>query len=221
MQPNDSDPIKSPKKRKITLQKIIVISLLLLLTATAGTMSYLYWMQLQRSDTLQADLIQNNNKPKQNTSSPTIAPAQAKYTASVGKFTLTLPDLYYIIVDLDGGFEGGPATRLVIGTRNDTGEQTISAPAHARITVDAYPATDGNGYAERVKSSLSAYPAPGAPTATKIDGVTAESYQLDGLFSDKKIFFTKNNIVYEITAGSSDTTDGILQAVIKGFKFNG
>lgn len=220
MLPNDQDSTKPNKKRSVTLRKIILIILAIVLFATASTMGYLYWIERENNNKLQAQIDQKTPaKPAGNAGSPLLAPAQAKYTATVGKFTLTLGQLYYIVVDLDGGFEGGPATRLTIGTRESAGEQTIISPHHANVAVAAYPAS-GSSYAERVESETSELPDKKKLANIKVDGVDAEVYQLDGLFTDKKIFFTKNNIVYIITAGSIDTTQGILDEVIKGFKFN-
>ncbi len=154
---------------------------------------------------------------------PDTTPSEAKYSAAVGKFNLTLNNDYSIVVDLDGGFEGGPATQLFIAKDNPAGSQTVSAPSHARVDIFAVPLGVGNTYASRVESETT-----DSGTEVKklepvtIDGVSAEVYQLDGLFVYKKYLFQKNDIFYSITLGSADSSDSqtVLGDVIKGFKFN-
>lgn len=219
MQPNDQQNMQIKKRLSLNWKRLVLIIVGLALLAAAGTFAYLYWAERENTATLQTQISQQNSKKQDNTSSPQLAPAQARYSAAVGKFTLTLSEMYYIIVDLDGPFEGGPATRLAVATRNDTGEQTVFSPSHSRVTVDAYP-LNGSSYATRVQAALQDVPDAQKQPGTKVDGVNAEVYQLNGLFTDKKLFFTKNDMFYEITAHSSDVTAGILDAVTQGFKFN-
>lgn len=209
----------APKKASNTKRLFTLLSLLVLLVV-AALLGYLYWTERESNRTLQAEL--NQTDKSDNTSSPAIGPAQARYSAAVGKFTLTLPSQRYITVDLDGGFEGGPATRLAVGTVSDKAEQTILSPAHARIDIEAYPLSTWS-YEDRKASEIDGLDAVKQSPVT-VDGVSAESYQLRGLFTDQKLFFTENDLMYIITAGNIDVeTNGVqtmLDEVVKGFKFN-
>jgi hypothetical protein len=206
------------QKKPSSKKKVFILLGLLVLLVAAGLLGYLYWAERESNKTLETQLSQAGKSS--NSSSPTIAPAQAKYHATVGKFTLTLPSQRYIIVDLDGGFEGGPATRLSIGTISDKAEQTIVSPNHARVSVAAYPYADGE--LDSRKASEVGSPDATKLASVKVDGVDAEAYQIAGLFTDKKLLFTKNGLFYVITAGSADGTDvqTVFDEVVKGFKFD-
>lgn len=209
-------------KKKTRLRKIFIWLGLLVLVVIIALLGYLYLIERADSQRLRDQLNQSPTVKEKVVNSPAIAPGQAKYAATVGKFTLTLPSQYYITVELDGGFEGGPATRLTVGTVSTKAEQTIISPAHARVSIGAYLIGDGNTYEARKKAELAEQEATKL-TTVKVDGVDAEVYQLSGLFTDKKLFFTKNDIFYVITAGSVDSTTSPqkdLDEVVKGFKFN-
>lgn len=207
-------------KKSSNAKKLFTLLSLLILLVVAVLLGYLYLTERESNRTLQAEL--NQTDKADNTSSPVIAPAQAKYSAEVGKFTLTLPSQRYITVDLDGGFEGGPATRLAVGTLSDKAEQTTLSPGHARVAVEAYPLLSWS-YEDRKASVIDSVDAVKQDPVT-IDGVPAESYRLNGLFTDQKLFFKNNDLMYIITAGNIDVeANGVqtmLDEVVKGFKFD-
>lgn len=220
----DNQPIPPAKPKS---KKVFVWLGFIAVIVVAGLLGYLYFIERGNSQTLRDEiqLMASNAKASDNVSSPAIAPAQAKYSAAVGKFTLTLPSEYYIIVDLDGGFEGGPVTRLNVGTLSTKAEQTIISPDYSRISIAAYP-LGGDSYEERKTAAIEQ---TGVTQQTKVsnvkvDGVEAEAYEFGGLFTQREHYFTKNDIFYVITAGNVDTETSPVQkdlvAVLKGFKFN-
>lgn len=219
MEPNNQPGQQNNKSRASKRKKFIIIAVGVLLLLLIGILGYFYWIGKENTDQNRSQTPQTNTGQNNTNSPPESTPAQATYTAKVGRFTLTLGELYYIIIDLDGPFEGGPATRLAIGTRSDEGQQTVFSATHSRVTIEAYPINEFDSYESRVQTALQDVPDSQKLADTQVDGVKAEVYQLDGLFTDKKLLFTKNNIFYDITAHGSDTSGGVLEAVIKGFKF--
>lgn len=210
-------PIK-PKSKKVFIWLGFTVVIVI-----AALLGYLYWAEHNDNQALRDQLKQTTpvTKDESNVSSPAIAPGKAQYAATVGKFTLTLPSEYYITVELDGGFEGGPGTRLSVGTASTKAEQTIISLAHNRVSLEAYPLS-GNSYESR-KADIIAGQESTKLSSVKVGGVDAEVYELGALFTDRKLFFTKNDTFYVITAGSIDSNSSIkkdLDEVIKGFKFN-
>jgi hypothetical protein len=203
-----------------------ILGLVVLLTV-AGLLAYLWYSEKDRADQLdqQVGSLVEQKRASSETEDKTEAPASASYKAEVGKFTLTLADKYYIIVEHDGGFEGGPITQLKVATKGDKGTQTLTAPSHQSVTISAVPIGE-SPYEDRVAAGLSEFEESERSqlTAVKVDGANAEVWRLSGLFNDKKLFFEKNGVFYTITAGNAGSDEGPAQAVLtdvlKGFKFD-
>ncbi len=211
-----------PAGKKSRVSRLLTLLGVLVLVIAAGILGWLYYTERDNRMQLENQVTTLNAKKDDVVAAPAVT-AEAKYAAAVGKFNLTLNNDYSIVVDLDGGFEGGPATQLFIAKDNPAGSQTVSAPSHARVDIFAVPLGVGNTYASRVESETT-----DSGTEVKklepvtIDGVSAEVYQLDGLFVYKKYLFQKNDIFYSITLGSADSSDSqtVLGDVIKESKFN-
>lgn len=219
---NQPIPPSKPKSKKVFVWLGFVV-----IVFVATLLGYLYYIERTTSQSLRDEiqLTASNTKASDNVSSPAIAPAQAKYSANVGKFTLTLPSEYYVIVDLDGGFEGGPATQLSVGTQSTKAEQTIISPEHSRISISAHPLA-GDSYESRKTAAIeqTGVTEQTKVGVTKVDGTEAETYEFSGLFTQRVLYFAKNDIFYTITAGNVEGETSLVQkdldAVLKGFKFN-
>jgi hypothetical protein len=218
-----TSPVISGKKSRKGLWIALVLLVFLI---GGGLFAYLWLSEKDRADQLnqQVDSLASQTQPS---GSQQTEPAEvsASYQATVGKFTLTLDDNYYIIVEHDGGFEGGPITQLRIGTKGENGTQTVDSSSHESVSITAVP-LNGENFEDRVANALSA---DEGVTQTKlesveVDGVDAEVYRLAGLFNDKKLFFTNSDVFYTITAGNAandqSASEAVLTDVLAGFKFD-
>jgi hypothetical protein len=215
-------PQQTKRSRSATIG--IVAGIVLAAVAAMGV----YHWQHQKVESLSKknSSLASQLKSAQKVSEPAQTSAAATsstiaYKASVGKFTLTLPNKYVIIVGNDGGYEGGPMTSLTIGESTST-PGVVSSSNFAPVTVRAAPlhgtfrsAVDsdpdfGDGSTVHDKS------------APLVDGVKAEAYMVGGFGDSKIVFFTKGDILYKLTfkTGASTSSSPTLDAVIAGFKFN-
>ncbi|MCA9345709.1 hypothetical protein KC871_03810, partial [Candidatus Saccharibacteria bacterium] len=91
--PDSTVATKQPKKSKKT--KILVWLIIIALLAGNIALGYLYYVQTKEITDLKKQLDsaqQVKNEPA--TSAPTASDTKTSYTATVGKFTLALPDNY-------------------------------------------------------------------------------------------------------------------------------
>jgi hypothetical protein len=202
--------------------KILTVLLFLLLIGAVAGVGYLYWQEMDKSAKLEKQ-VNDKTAEIEKLKSESTAVTSTEYTADFGKFKLTLPQQYVIILHNDGNFEGGPVTSLSIGTKNKSGKQTFDVQTQSLISITATQ-LDGK-FADAVKNALNQDGTTPAKkvSAVKIDGVDAEAYLVDSaLFPYKLILFEKNKIFYQIKAVSSETSEQVktlLDEVIKGFKF--
>jgi hypothetical protein len=134
---SQNEAIKQPKKSNKT--KVFVWIIILVLLAGNIALGYLYYTQSKEVTDLQKQLESAKQvKEEPVTDANATNAAKTSYTATVGKFSLSLPDNLVIIKKLDGGFEGGPATILqvtqvldkekgVVGSDNPFSEVKITA----------------------------------------------------------------------------------------------
>lgn len=151
--------------------------------------------------------------------------SQTVYKAEVGKFSLTLPGNYYVIEELDGAFEGGPATQINVATAAENG--IISNPVTANLSITAGPSDFlKKEFDKYIKDKLDGYPSYKKAGSIKVDGQDAQVYEIDNLITQKSIFFQSKDkkIDYEISlVDGSDNfaqTKTLLEDTLKGFKFN-
>src|SRR5690606_36294877 len=123
----------------------LVIMPLLLLAAGLLAMTYLYQQKATRVGelnrevtTLQqavadkdAQLAELQGESGEETTAADACSAGANYTTDVGNFTLALDAPRIIIRNLDGAFEGGPATVLDIATCLEDEDNVYDLPATA------------------------------------------------------------------------------------------
>lgn len=223
------EPVRqeAPKpKKKHTVFKMAV--LVLLLFGALGGLGYLYYQQKTDNDTL---LLENANLKGATTASvPTAAgsdgdalAADTKYIAKVGKFQLSLDRKYTVIRQLDGEFEGGPATQLEIATTLTEKDQynVVAAPILDKIIVFAKPLTESESFDQFVKSDI----ADRSVTKDKdmtVGGVAAQAYRVDGSSIGKTVYFTSKGIAYRVSTDNIEGTNvqKAFQDVIGGLKFN-
>lgn len=142
------------------------------------------------------------------------------YKASAGKFTLTLPGKYVVIVENDGPAEGGPHTALTIGQKTAT-NGVVTSSGYDPVKVWAAPLVYGETFRGIVNDFVTK-DQPYKKSTTRIDGITAETYMVGGIGASKYVYFTKNNTMYrlEYDNGATDTSNPMLDDVIAGFRFN-
>ncbi len=143
------------------------------------------------------------------------------YRAKIGKFTLALPSKYVVIERVDGGGEGGNSTSLLIG--DDTSSEGVAASyIYTEISMQALElGPQGTTFREYVDGALSEENPTKLPSV-KIDGVTAEVYQVAGLASPRVVYFSKGDIAYKISLMDDQSKSSIekLDAIVAGFKFD-
>ena len=225
--PDSTVATKQPKKSKKT--KILVWLIIIALLAGNIALGYLYYVQTKEITDLKKQLDsaqQVKNEPA--TSAPTASDTKTSYTATVGKFTLALPDNYVIIKKLDGGFEGGPGTILqvtqfldeakgVVGSDNPFSELKITA-----LPTPNFEGSDGlSSFMESLLQGTSMSELESKPDVT-IDGVTAKVYGFNGLSYIEWYVFENNGIYYgvEVAGADQEPSKSIIKEVIAGFSFN-
>ena len=214
-------PDESAKPHKKRNKKMIMAWVLVVLLAlTAGAFAWLYYTK-DESSSEQAEVTQpaeQNQSQSEDTEEP--APAMTAYTATVGKFSLKMDPEYVVVEKLDGGFEGGPATSVTIGTADSNTTGVVVTDPGQAFTIFARP-EDGatlasNSRTDAMESNASAERQADGEFA----GVTARIYVVDELFSTRHIIFVKNDIVYEITQlADNSAQNAIYQVVESGWSF--
>ena len=224
---SQNEAIKQPKKSNKT--KVFVWIIILVLLAGNVALGYLYYTQSKEVTDLQRQLESAKQvKEEPVTDANATNTAKTSYTATVGKFSLSLPDNLVIIKKLDGGFEGGPATILqvtqvldkekgVVGSDNPFSEVKITA-----IPTANFEGSEGlNSFMESLLEGTSMSELESKPDAT-IDGVTAKVYGFNGLSYVEWYVFENNGNYYgiEVVGADQEPSKTIIKEVIGGFTFN-
>lgn len=210
----------SGKKAKVLLSLAAV-----LLVAGLGSTGYLYTQEKTDNKQLSSEVEDLDGKVE-SLKQEAIEQAegvekkealQTVYEAEVGKFTLTLPSEYYVVEEIDGGYEGGPITQASIGFPTEA-ENVISTDVFKTVEISARPSEQKNFKAD-VENALGT-DAKKVETI-KIDGVNADMYDVAGLSDSSALVFFNNKVFYKIssTVKSKDINKLIVE-IVKGFKFN-
>lgn len=211
----------SGKKKRVLLSFAGII-----LLAGIGTTGYLYSQGKSDNKELnsqiadlsgQVESLKQEPQEKAQAAEPAKEMTETVYKADVGKFTLTLPSEYYIVEEIDGGYEGGPITKATIGFPTDE-NNVISTDIFKTIGIYARPSEQKN-----FKSDVENEVGKDAKKVktVKIDGVDADLYDVPGLSDSRTLVFYKDKVFYSISSTIQDkNTDKLIDEIVKGFKFN-
>ncbi len=219
---------QQPQNQKKSLKKPLLVLLALVLAGAVGYGVYV-WQQTKLTESnvklkdATSKLAQLSKESETSTETKTVS-SGVKYTAKVGKFSITVPERYAVVSEIDGAGEGGEATILNIVDKTDNSGVFTDSNLNG-FSVTAYPMA-GSTYSKLVNDTL--YPASTqleytkSPTKLVVSGVNAEDYTLtNGQYESRHIFFTKNGIFYYVELAQTNTeTATKLDSFVKGFKFN-
>lgn len=220
--PNTTLPKKKSKKGRI-----LAILLIILLIGTSGALGWLYY-DAAREARDQKDTISQLRQQLRDLGIETDDDASdeaaancaggSEYSAEVGKFQLTLSSPNVIIRNIDGGFEGGPITELDIGRCLEDETNVVDKfPTH-EVKITGHPSSDAATLRSNFESRFGS-PLTAGPTVT-IDGVTAQTYTGEALFSTKLVYFDHGGIGYQIELTDTNTeSEAILTDVISDWSF--
>jgi hypothetical protein len=238
--------IDKPSKLPI----IITSSLAILAIAAASAFGFLYFgeknkpaevvtqtvtkTKVEASSDIPATIELRDSKQAQEAYSAGKDDKSVKYSASVGKFSLSLPSSLGISQEMDGTGEGGSKTHLKIGKRTGS---LITLSQFIPYTVEAIQIGEQvsgdieknttTSTADKYKQYLEAYgvvtgdnPLDGSKESPeKIDDVDATGFTVDGLTAIKYVVTKKNGILYVLSYNSEDATNNeIAKLVTKGLK---
>jgi cytoskeletal protein RodZ len=226
LQTQTPEPTTAPTAQQPKKSRGVALNLTVCLVVVVAIVTGVYLWQHQKVNDLntkneslatQLAAAKAQVKVTQNFTSST-NDEQVSYKATVGKFTLTLPDTYAIVRENDGGAEGGPFTSLEIGSKTSINAVVdYSQTAQPSIVARAFHGS------ETFRSLVDAdVKDMGNPTKTtvKVDGIDAESYTYGGFGAPQSVYFTKNGIYYKFHTEEMDSSAGKLDSIIAGFKFN-
>lgn len=228
MAPMPPDPTPTPSGGKG--KKVIVSLLCLVLVAAAGASAYLLKQEkdqvAQLNNQVAATQTELNSLKAANETQPA-EPAKTEnpetvYSAKVGKFTITLPGSYTVIQQLDGPFEGGPATDISIGTKSDNQGLVISNVEPAQMKIEAVPnSSKAYTFAKWLKEKTPTDTYKKAGTM-KVGDKTGQLYKKSGLIASQVLFVENNKIFYtfEVPDYGDGKAQKNLEMLVKGFKFN-
>lgn len=224
----------SPSNQPGNAKKYLLIVFLGVLIAVAAGSGAWYWQQqtinqqntqinaLQSQvETLISEKEQLATANKEQESQENEPEKQTEYQAEVGQFTLTVPSKYRVIQRHDGAGVGGPFTRILIAEETDA-PGVYKSSIWDKLVISANPMEATNSsFASRVESKLS-NDSVLEEKKTTIDGVEAEVYLVGGMTTMKRIYFTHNDIFYEIDMNANtDTANERLDVIKNGFQFSG
>ena len=140
------------------------------------------------------------------------------YSADIGNFEIAVSNPSVIIRNLDANFEGGPITDLAIGRCVEGETNVVDNYLTSQVNILAHPAADAATLRANFEAEWGS-PLTAGATVT-IDGVTAQTYTGDGLFSAKLVYFDHNGIGYQIELPDANpTSEAALTDVISDWSF--
>ncbi len=143
------------------------------------------------------------------------------YKAKAASFNLDLDPEYRIIVENDGGNDRLRSTKLKIA-RGSAGESgPIMSEAADYVKVEAYPSKFQGTRDQFVTADTALQGNFADEASTKIDGVQARKFTLEGVGKTIKYYFERDGITYFIESWdiSSGDTKMMLDDVVRGFTF--
>lgn len=221
---NDSPVASTPNGKKS--KKLIILSMVLVITLIAtGVLSYLYMLQKDETASLQKELdtksASNIEKTTSSDSSVIKDSGETTYTAKVGKFTLKMPSSYTVVQKLDGGGEGGEATVLNLAKKVNGDSNVVDLNYLISFELSAITNLNNESIDSFVNTQATNSPdQPTEKTSVKIDGVQARVFDFAGIDVIKKVFFTKNNVLYTVTFDDNERGNKEFTDFVAGFKFN-
>ena len=228
-------PASDAKKSTLNAGMLLVILLAVSVTAFLGILYYNSTNEVsdqKRSvSALQGQLDKLLKKPRledapvsppvRDGSEVSVVPScngGSSYSASVGKFDITLSDPNVVVRKLDGGFEGGPITQVSVGQCASGENNVVDLTLTGEITILAHPASTS-------ADLRSSYEGQNGVTLTAgstmtIDGVSAQIYTNSGLFDQKFLYFDNNSIGYQIEVmDDSTSTAAVLTDITSDWSF--
>jgi len=222
---------KPDKTSRFHKPKLVTTLLLVLVLVLAGGLAYVYSNkgdEVSNLETQVYDLKQSNQIisdrlvaldqseiPEAVEAAPAeeaeeaepVAPAacsgSSEYTATVGKFTVTLDSPNVVLRRLDAAFEGGPATNLSVAKCLSDQTNVYDLQYQADVNVQANPNSTSAELKANYEAQGTILTADGTMT---IDGVTANKYTISGLFDTTHIYFDNAGIGYKIELSDTNTT---------------
>ena len=149
-------------------------------------------------------------------------PDRSQYDAVSANFSLDLDPRYQVVVEKDGGSDELRSTILKIGRKGADENGTISLRADDYVKVEAYPSAI-NGTRDQFVTNDTALQGNFADeAASKVDGVQARKFTLEGVGKTVKYYFERDGITYFIESWdvSSGDTQVMVDDVVRGFSFN-
>lgn len=223
-------PVVPPAEPKKSVKKWLILLIVLLLVGLAA-LGFLYFRstedvsrQAGEISDLKAEIAAIESADT-GSEAPAADPVEANcaggssYEAEIGKFSIDLDNPRVIIRELDAGFEGGPITRLAIGSCLVDENTVVDSYPTDEVTIIGHPRLSAAELRSNYESSLggAGLTADGSVT---IAGVAADKYTFSGLFDVTVIFFDNDGIGYQIElAHTGDTTNAILDDVIDDWAF--
>jgi len=218
IKPESIPPAKKPRPAKQTL---LLWLLIVLLASSSGVFAYLYFTN---SDSTANPADQPTAESDQPGAEMTSTGSPSLYQAEVGKFSLTLPVGYYVIEKIDGGFEGGPVTSIVIGQVDEEVNNLIHSSAAQEFEIIALPLTSTGATTLAEYGASTSFGSSELSTQlenTTFSGVDALVYRQDGLFTTTHLAFINAAVAYSVSFVGSSPADNDLYAVVEeAFSFD-
>lgn len=211
------------KVKKSPAKTIIAVILILLLAAISGYLGYMYLQEKDNANNLQQQLNSAQSQTTAESDSSGQQQPQASdfsYSAEVGKFTLTLPNKYVIIKNIDGGFEGGPVTDLEVALNGSQPGIIDSSYSPNKVMSTLKQGSDLSTY---INNRNQEFADVNEQNVVTVDGVEAKVYRLGGLFDINRVYFEKGDNFYELESLAPEPQNELSEAltnIIAGFRFN-
>ena len=136
------------------------------------------------------------------------------YTSEVGKFRLEVVQPFTLIVNNDGGFEGGPLASIEVGKTAENGH--IEGSVLSSATVSAVTTQQNT-----IESTIEGWSTTGVLAnevdSIKIDGIEARVFEIPGIGPELRILLEQNDRLITINVASLETESA--KALINGISF--